>query len=114
MRTSHARHLNEIEFALRELAQEFDPNAVALCEAPALWHLAMRAARYAESIALLLAPRVEASEVWKRKGFRSAAEYFAADAGTSVTAARSSLETSKRIAEQPKTEARLRAGDLSA
>jgi hypothetical protein len=31
MRTSHVRHINEIEFALRELAAEFDPNAVALC-----------------------------------------------------------------------------------
>jgi hypothetical protein len=113
MRTSHARHLNEIEFALRELAAEFDPNAVALCEAPRLWQTAVRAARFAESIALLLAPRVEAAGVWKRKGYRTAAEQLAAEAGTSVPAAQSLLGTSKRVAAQPKTERALRAGELS-
>ena len=50
---------------------------------------------------MLLAPRVEAAGEWKRKGYRSAAEQLAADAGTSVSAARSMLETSKRVAEQP-------------
>src|SRR6476660_1932850 len=113
MRTSHARHLDEIEFALRELAAEFDPNAVSLCEAPTMWETAVRAARFAEAIAILLAPRVEQSGGWKRKGFRSAAEQLAAGAGTSVTAARALLDTSRRVAEQPKTEMALRRGDLS-
>jgi hypothetical protein len=62
---------------------------------------------------MLLAPRVDAAGEWKRKGFRAAAEQMAADAGTSVRAARAMLETSKRVAEQPETERALRAGDLS-
>jgi hypothetical protein len=113
MRTSHARHLNEIEFALRELAAEFDPNAVPLCEAPKLWQTAMRAAGLAESIALLLAPRVDEAGAWKRNGHRTVADQLAADAGTSVNAAQRLLDTSKRVAEQPKTERALRAGELS-
>jgi hypothetical protein len=112
-RTSYVRHLDEIEFALRELAQEFDPVAIALCEAPRMRETALRAARFAESIAMLLTPRVEAAGSWKRKGLRSAAEELANEAGTSVSAARSMLETSKRIAGQPQTEQKLRAGELS-
>jgi hypothetical protein len=105
--------MEEIEWALRELAQEFDPDAIALWEVPRMWQSAVRAARLAESIAMLLAPRVDAAGEWKRKGFRTAAEQMAADAGTTVTAAKSTLETSKRIADQPKTERALRAGELS-
>jgi hypothetical protein len=105
--------MEEIEWALRELAQEFDPHTIALCEAPRMWQSAVRAARLAESIAMLLAPRVDAAGKWKHEGFRTAAEQMAADAGTSVRAARAMLETSKRIAEQPETERALRAGELS-
>ena len=45
MRTSHARHLDEIEFALRELVAEFDPDAVALSDAPKVWQTAARVVR---------------------------------------------------------------------
>src|SRR5689334_4600349 len=114
MRTSHARNLNEIEFALGELVAEFDADALACCEAPAMWKTATRVRRLAESLEILLARRVEESGVWKRKGFQSAAAYLAADAGTTVTAARWLLETSKRVAEQPKTEQAVRSGELSA
>jgi hypothetical protein len=112
-RTTHVRHIEEIEWALRELAQEFDPYAVPLCETPRMWRSAMRAARLAESIAMLVAPRVEEAGEWKRNGFRTAAEQMAADAGTSVSAARSLLETSRRVEKQPKVEQSLRAGELS-
>jgi hypothetical protein len=114
MRTSHARHLGEIEFALRELVAEFDPDAVALCDAPAMWQTATRVVRLAESIEILLARRVEEAAEWKRRGYRSAAEQLAADAGTSVAAAQSLLNTSKRVARQPKTARALRTGELSA
>jgi hypothetical protein len=113
MRTSHARHLGEIEWALRELVDEFDPNAVALCEAPDMFRAADRVERLGAALKVLIAPRVEAAGEWKRKGYRSAAEQMAVDAGTSVAAARSMLETSKRVAKQPRTEQALRAGELS-
>ena len=113
MRTSLARHRDEIEFALRELVEEFDPDAVALCEATSWFQAADRIERLGAALKLLVAPRVETSGEWKRKGYRGAAEQMAADAGTSVSAAKSMLVTSRRIAEQPTTERALRAGDLS-
>ena len=85
MRTSHARHLDEIEFALRELVAEFDPDAVAPCDARRWFQAADRIERLAAALKTLLAPRVAESDAWKQKGFRSAAEQLAADAGTSVS-----------------------------
>src|SRR5689334_14248965 len=110
MRTSHARHLEQIEFALRELVDEFDPNAVALCDARRWFQAADRIERFGAALKTLVAPRVDAAGSWKREGFRSTAEMLAADAGTSVSAARGLLETSHRVADQPKTERSLRNG----
>ena len=98
---------------MRELVAEFDPHTVALCEAPDMWRAADRVERLAAAVKVLLAPRVEQAGMWKRTGHKSAAEQLAADAGTSVPAAQSLLDTSKRIASQPKTERALRAGELS-
>jgi hypothetical protein len=114
MRTSHARHIDEIEFALRELVDEFDPDAAALCQVSRMWRAFDRVERLASSAKTLLARRVEESGSWKQQGYRSAAEQLAADAGTSVSSAQALLDTSKRVADQPKTEQALRAGQLSA
>jgi hypothetical protein len=113
MRTSHARHLSEIEFALSEWVAEFDPHEIALCDTPRTWQQLAHMKRLVESAMILLAPRVDEAREWRRKGFRSAAEALAADAGTSVSTAKSLLETAKRVAGQPKTERALRAGELS-
>src|SRR5689334_14903055 len=114
MRGSHVRRLGDIKLAMREWVEEFDPRAVAWCEARGRWRELDEVERSVASAKLLLAPRVDEAGEWKRKGFRSAAEQLAADAGTTVSSARSLLETSKRVAEQPKTEQALRAGELSA
>jgi hypothetical protein len=109
-RTSHARHLNDIHFAFGEFVAEFVP---AVCDAPMTYQKLAHMKRLAESSMILVAQDVEKSGVWQRKGYRSVAEYLAADAGTSVTSAKSLLETSRRVAEQPKVEQALRAGELS-
>src|SRR5438132_11402685 len=114
MRTSHARHLDEIDFALSELVAELDPDGVPLCDAQRMWGQFDRVERLAASAKILLARRVDEAGEWKRRGCRSAAEQLAADGGTSVSSAKSMLETSRRVAEQPKTERALRAGELSA
>jgi hypothetical protein len=113
MRTSHARHLGEIKLAMRELVEEFDPGAVALCESRAMWRDFDEVERLAAAAKLLLATRVEKAGEWKRDGYRSVAEQLAADAGTTVSAARSLVETARRVAGQPKTERAVRAGELS-
>jgi hypothetical protein len=113
MDRGHARHFGDVEYVIRELVDEFEPDAVPLCEAPRLWKTLDQVERLAASAKTLLARRVEDSAEWKRNGFKSAAEQLAADAGTSVTSAQILLDTSKRVAKQPKTEAALRAGELS-
>src|ERR1044071_8039086 len=97
MRRTHARHLDEIEFALRELVAELDPDAVALCDAPRLWQHFDRVERLAAAAQILCARRADEASEWKRRGCRSAAEQLAADGGTSVSSAKSMLETSKRV-----------------
>jgi len=61
-----ARHLDEIEFALRELVDEFDPNAVALCDARRWFQAADRIERVGAALKTLVAPRVDAAGSWKR------------------------------------------------
>src|SRR5262245_52192879 len=113
MDRGHARHFGDVACVMRELVAEFDPDALPLCEAPRVWATVDEVERLAASVKVLLARRVEESGAWKRNGFHSAAEQLAAVSGTSVSAARSLLETSKRVEEQPKTEQALRAGELS-
>ena len=74
---------------MRELVAEFDPNAVALCEAPAMWQaLAIGWSGFAATVKVLLAGagrsgrRMEAQRATGRQR-----EQLAADAGTSITAA---------------------------
>src|SRR5579862_3895850 len=113
MDRGHARHFGDVECVLGELVAEFDPGAVPLCEASRLWETLAGCARLVASAQMLLAPRVEESGEWQRKGYRSAAEQLAAANGTSVSAARGLLDASHRVAAQPKTEQALRAGKLS-
>ena len=83
------------------------------CEVVDLWTALDTVERRAAATKLLLARRVEEAGRWKRDGHRSAAEQLAAIAGTSVSAARGQLETSKKVRKLPKTERALRAGKLS-
>ncbi len=69
--------------------------------------------RLAAAAKTLLAERVEESRAWARAGERSAAEYLARKSGGSVGAARSDLETSKKLRRLPSTEAAVRRGELS-
>src|SRR2546430_2647169 len=113
MDRGHARHVGDVERVLRELVAELDPDAVALCDALPLWETYDRVERLAASAKLMLARRVEEAGTWKCKGFHSAAEQLATSAGTSVSASRSMLDTSKHVADQPEIERALRLGELS-
>ncbi|MDQ1501390.1 MAG: hypothetical protein QOI86_4730 [Actinomycetota bacterium] len=57
--------------------------------------------------------RVAATEVWRRGGCRSAAEWVARCAGTDPERARGGLETAERLGDCPAVAAGLRAGRLS-
>ncbi len=99
--------------ALAELVAGLDPEAVPLCDAPAMWEQFAAMERLAGSAKTLLARRVDASREAKRQGYRSTSDMLAAKEGTSVAAARRELETSERVAELPGTSAALGRGDLS-
>ncbi len=101
------RAMNEL---LRPRLAALDPDAVPLFDAPALWSEFAELGRLAEAATTLLARRVDQSCTWRSEGFRSAAEQMASRAGTSVSAAKSMLETSVRVAEQPATAQALRGG----
>jgi Domain of unknown function (DUF222) len=99
--------------ALRDLVGRLEPDLVALPEAPAMWQAFDVVERLAASAKTLLATRVDESGAWQRAGDRSAAEYLARKSGSSLGAARSSLETSKRVRDLPHTRSAMRRGELS-
>ncbi len=99
--------------AMRELVGRLEPDLVPLPEAPTIWQAFDAVERLASSAKTLLATRVDESGVWQRAGDRSAPEYLARKSGTSMGAARSSLETSKRVRNLPHTQSAMRRGELS-
>ena len=107
-----ADDVREIDEFFRVLVARIDPDAVPLCEVTDLWTAFDTVERRAAATKLLLARKVEEAGRWKRDGHRSAAEQLAAIAGTSVTAAKNQLETSKKVAKLPTTEKALRDGEV--
>ena len=105
--------LNVVLEQLSGMLESLDPDAVPLCEAPDLWKDFDRAERLLGSAKTLLARRVDDSDVWRRAGFASAAEYLAGLSGTSISTAKRQLETSKRVKRLPKTANAMRKGNLS-
>ena len=98
---------------LQVLVRDLDPDAIPVCEAPDLWKEFVAIARLAESAATLLARRVEEGDTWRRAGFGSAADQMAGEAGTSISTAKTQLETSKRVKKLPRTASAMRKGKLS-
>lgn len=98
---------------MRDLVGQLEPDAVPLSEAPAMWQAFDGIERLAASAKTLLAARVDESDVWQRAGDRSAPEYLARKSGSSLGAARNSLETSKRVRMLPHTRSAMRRGELS-
>lgn len=69
--------------------------------------------RLASSARVLLSKRAAESQQWKREGFRSAAEWLAAQQGTSTGRAKADLDTSERLDGLEGTKGALRDGLLS-
>ena len=99
---------------LRDLVGSLDPDAVPLCDATTLWKTFDAIERFGTAGKTLLARRVDDAGAWKAAGYKTAAEAMAATSGTSITAAKQVIETSRRVAELPATADALRSGALSA
>ena len=82
------------EDAVRSAVAELDPDAIPAREAVRLFEALERIVRSASAARTLLVHRVDDSMEWKRRGFRSAAEFVASRSGTSLAAARRPSSTS--------------------
>jgi hypothetical protein len=110
MFTSYVTAVGE---GLQSAIADLDPDAIALPEAPALWDAFDRVERLAASAKTLLARRVEEAGTFRKQGFGSAEEQMANKSGTTTSAAKRSLDTSKRLKKLPKTATAMRKGKLS-
>ena len=62
---------------------------------------------------VLLAPKIAQSDTWARAGHRSPEEWMARTSGTSVGAAKATIETGKRLESLPATASAVKSGALS-
>jgi hypothetical protein len=95
LRSVRAADVRVVDDALCVLVNALDPDAVPLFDSPDLWTAFDAIERRAAAAKTLLARRVEESCTWQRAGYRSAAEQLAGLSGSSVSSARTMLETSR-------------------
>jgi hypothetical protein len=110
---SALRELRALASSCSTFAASFDAGEVAVVEAVRAWQAADAIERAAAAVKTMLAGKVEEAGAWKAAGCRSAAEQLARLGGTTVSVARQSLETSKKLEALPVTAAALRRGDVS-
>jgi hypothetical protein len=108
-----AAEVRSCEAVLAALCGEFDPAAIPLAEADVVYEALARIERLAAGARLRLAARAEAAMGWRRAGYRSAAEWLARRAGTSVGVAQGELTASQHLDRLPGTTDALRQGELS-
>jgi hypothetical protein len=89
--------VRECERELARLVDVLDPDDVLLDDASGLWKAFDCIERLAANAKVLLAARVEEAGTWKNVGARSAAEHLAKLGGTTTSAARRALETSRNV-----------------
>src|SRR5690349_13426746 len=95
--------LTRLRNEMRAVLARLDPRDLPPAQASTVWRIASEIRRAAAAAETLLAKRAEEAEEWRRAGWPSAAEWFAAQSGTSIGQARSTLETSENLAKCPDT-----------
>jgi hypothetical protein len=93
---------------------ELDPECLSGLDAVALYEHLAEMDRLVLAGKALLAPRIDASGVWKETGHPNAAALLASLEGISPGQARATLDIGRRLVELPGTEDALRRGTLSA
>jgi hypothetical protein len=101
------------ERAVASVVDVLAPDDVALADVTEMWQAFDHIERLAVNAKALLAARVETSGAWRTAGARSAAEHLAKMSRSSTSAARRSLESSKRLGALPRITDALRGGVLS-
>ncbi len=99
---------------LESLLAELDPARLSGADATGLYAEFAASERLCVAGKTLLAPRIEASRVWKEGGHRDAAAMLGLLEGVPTGQARATLTNGRRLDELPATEEALRTGTLSA
>lgn len=107
------RRLGELREAMGDYAARFDAALISVSDASRAVEEASAIEKMAATVKALAAARVARSDLWRRRGDRSAAHELARTTGTSVGQAAQALETAKRLDTLPETAAAARRGELS-
>jgi len=106
--------LSAARVGLGSVLDELDPDRLTGADAALLYGEFAAAERLCLAGKTLLAPRIEASNVWKEGGHHDAASMLALVEGVSQGQARATLANGRHLGDLPATEEALRHGDLSA
>jgi hypothetical protein len=98
---------------LRTALADYEPERLTGADADRMLSAFAEVERLAAAGKLLSARRVESSNVWRRRGHRSAAAHLAEATGTGLGPAINTLETARQLGELPATDDALRNGRLS-
>jgi hypothetical protein len=104
--------LEAVRAELAANADVFEPDVLEASSVMPIWQTLDRIERLAAAMKLRLARRVDEAEQWKRSGYASAAEFLAAEAGSTVATAKRILDASNELRSLPVVEDALRAGKL--
>jgi len=96
-----------------DYATRFDAASLSVADAARAVEEASAIEKMAATVKALAAARVARTDLWRRRGDRSAANELARRTGTSVGQAAQALETGKRLDALPETAAAARRGELS-
>jgi hypothetical protein len=98
---------------LRRVLAVLDPSTLTGPQAVALLEWFTRVERLASAGRSLVAARAAETNQWRRSGARSPEHWLAQQTGTTVSAAKESLDTARRLSSLPETDKAVRAGRLS-
>ncbi len=105
--------LRALRQAITDWARAFDPAGLTPQQAAVVVQDCATLESSIAAVKALAAARASESRAWEREGFRSASDQLAALTGTSSGAARRTLDTGRRMAEQPDVAQAALAGAIS-
>lgn len=105
--------LQRVTDELRSVLAELEPDLLSGPDAARVLEAFSEIEKLASGGRLLSARRVETSNIWRRKGHRSAAAHVAETTGTGLGPAIDALRTARQLGSLPATEEALRDGRLS-
>jgi 5-methylcytosine-specific restriction endonuclease McrA len=99
---------------VRDVLDAFEPDRVEVDEAARLVETFAELERLAVAGRTIAGRRVEQTDLWQRLGYRTAAQWMAVRAQSTIGAAIATLETGRNLDELPATREAFRSGALSA